>query len=68
LSEEPDYKKLRKHFREETGKLDRYLKHGKIEDYFNSPKGEKNATLIEDLAKKGLEQVEKTRKILNEGK
>lgn len=68
MSKEPDYKKLRKHFREETRKLDRWLRHGKIEDYFKSPEGAKNAAFVEDLAKKGLEQVEKARKVLNEGK
>ena len=67
LSKETDYKKLRKSFRKETSKLDRYLRHGKIEDYFKSPEGVKDAARVEDLAKKRLKELKERKKKINEG-
>ncbi len=55
MSDKPDYKKLRKSFREETSKLDRWLYHGKIENYFEPPENRKAA----ELKKKLLEEQDK---------
>ena len=54
MPEKVDFKKLKKHFKAETAKLDRWIYHRQIEDYFEPPESEKAAKLKKELLERNI--------------
>lgn len=61
--EKTDFEKLRKHFKEETSKLDNWIYHRRITEYFEPPESEEAAKLKKEL----LERLSKTTEEIEKG-
>jgi hypothetical protein len=63
---EDEFERLRKHFRSEISKLDRWLYQGKIEEYFEPPESDEAARLKKELLERLSRVLEELKEV--EGK